>query len=130
MLIADVVSPAVLLAQTEAFTKPAYFEVVAVLLIIAGALGWLVAAVLGFARARAFGASIRWFAMAAVCLVIYHLHLVLVAFSGFQNDSSLPLKIGAFFNLFVVIGAICAIIGFVKLTNTANVLGAQSADRL
>jgi hypothetical protein len=27
------------------------------------------------------------------------------------------LNLGAFFNLFVVIGSICAIMGFIKLTN-------------
>lgn len=105
-----------LAAQAETFTKPSYFEWVAYVLIIGGALSWLVAAVLGFARAHAFGSSTRWFAVAAVCMVIYHLHLVLVGLSVSQNDPSLPLKIGAFFNLFVLIGAVCAIIGFTRLT--------------
>jgi len=80
-----------------------------------GGVAWLIAAVLGFARAPAFGPSARWFSYAAVCLVIYHLHFLLfgvVAFVGLtQNtaDLSTAMGVGAFFNLFVVLGAICAI---------------------
>jgi len=34
-----------------------------------------------------------------------------------QNDFDSVLAFGAFFNVFVVLGAICAIMGFVRLTN-------------
>ncbi len=86
-----------------------------------GGLGWLIAAVLGFSRARAFGPAIRWFALSAVCLVIFHLHFLLLgilAAFGARNDNDFGsvLSVGAFFNLFVVLGAICSIMGFVKLT--------------
>lgn len=101
--------------------RPAYFMVVAVGLLFAGGLGWLIAAVLGFARARAFGASTRWFSFAAVCLLIYHIQFVLLGFVSVmgaqQNDFDSVLSFGAFFNLFVVLGAICAVMGFVRLTN-------------
>ena len=62
------------LLQTGMSAKqPAYFAAVFIGLLIIGGIGWLIAAVLGFARARAFGASTRWFSFAAVCLLIYHI---------------------------------------------------------
>lgn len=101
--------------------QPGYFVPVLLGLLVAGGVGWLVAAVLGFARARAFGASTRWFSFAAVCLLIYHIQFVLlgiVAVMGAQaNDFDPVLSFGAFFNVFVVLGAFCAIMGFVRLTN-------------
>jgi uncharacterized membrane protein YhdT len=107
-----------MLAQAETrATPPAYFTLVAVGLLVIGALGWLIAAVLGFARARAFGASTRWFSLAAVCLLIYHLHLFVFVLVFNQSDADTALGLGAFFNLFVVLGSICAIIGFVRLTD-------------
>ena len=103
-------------------TQPAYFFVVTLLLLIAGGIGWLVAAVLGFARSPAFGPSARWFSYAAVCLIIYHLQFLLfgiLVFMGIQNSENLSaaLGVGAFFNLFVVLGAFCSIMGFVRLTS-------------
>jgi hypothetical protein len=104
-------------------TPPAYFGVVAIALLIAGGVAWLIASVLGFARAPAFGPSARWFSYAAVCLIIYHLHFLLfglLVFAGATQggDMSSALGVGAFFNLFVVLGAVCMIIGFVRLTKT------------
>ena len=105
-------------------TQPTYFFLVTLLLLIAGGIGWLIAAVLGFARSPAYGPSARWFSYAAVCLIIYHLHFILFgvfAFMGMSQaspDLSMALGIGSFFNLFIVFGAICAIMGFVKLTST------------
>src|SRR3954451_23585075 len=104
-------------------TQPTYFFPVAVLLLVAGGVGWLIAAVLGFARSPAFGPSARWFSYSAVCLIIYHLHFLLFgvfAFMGMTQsppDLSTALGIGSFFNLFVVLGAFCAVMGFVKMTS-------------
>src|SRR5256886_14629881 len=101
--------------------QPAYFALVFVGLLIIGGIGWLIASVLGFARARAFGASTRWFSFAAVCLLIYHIQFVLFGFvtwiSAQQNDTDSILQFGAFLNVFIVLGAICAIMGFVRLTS-------------
>jgi hypothetical protein len=101
--------------------QPGYFYPVFLGLLIAGGIGWLIAAVLGFARARAFGASTRWFSFAAVCLLLYHIQFVLfgilVIVGAQQNDFDSVLGFGAFFNVFVVLGAICAVMGFVRLTN-------------
>lgn len=102
-------------------TQPAFFSIVVVALLLAGGIGWLIASVLGFARAPAFGPSARWFSYAAVCLVIYHLHFLLfglMILAGVtQNaDLSSALGLGAFFNLFVVLAAGCMIMGFVRLT--------------
>ncbi|HMF56507.1 MAG TPA: hypothetical protein VK619_09195 [Pyrinomonadaceae bacterium] len=106
------------LIQTETrYTPPSYFGIVAIGLLLAGIIGWLVAAVLGFARARAFGPAVRWFALASVCLIIYHLQFLVLAFGLIQNDNDLVLSVGAFFNLFVVLGSVCAIIGFINLTS-------------
>jgi uncharacterized membrane protein YhdT len=112
-------SALLLLAQTEdRFNKPSYFVIVSFGLLVLGALGWLVAAVLGFARANAFGPAIRWFALAAVCMLIYHLQFGIVAIGVVINDPDLVLGAGAFFNLFVVLASVCAIFGFTKLTST------------
>jgi len=113
---------ALLFLQTEMSAKqPGYFTVVLIGSLVAGGIGWLIAAVLGFARARAFGSSARWFSMAAVCLLIYHIQFVLLGFIAVlgaqQNDFDSVLAFGAFLNVFVVLGAICAIMGFVRLTN-------------
>src|SRR4051812_43657115 len=101
--------------------QPAYFAVVLIGSLVLGGVGWLIAAVLGFARARAFGASTRWFTFAAVCLLIYHIQFILLGFIAVigaqQNDFDSVLGFGAFFNMFVVAGAVCAIMGFVRLTN-------------
>ncbi|MFN2532247.1 MAG: hypothetical protein ABR555_13215 [Pyrinomonadaceae bacterium] len=104
-------------------TQPTYFFIVVLLLLIAGGVFWLVAAVLGFARSPAFGPSARWFSYAAVCMIIYHLHFLLfgvfIALGTTQNsvDMTTALGFGAFFNLFVVLSAFCAIMGFVRLTS-------------
>ncbi len=110
------------LLQTGMSAKqPAYFAAVLIGSLILGGIGWLVAAVLGFARARAFGASTRWFSFAAICLLIYHIQFLLLGFIAVvgaqQNDFDSVLGFGAFFNLFVILGAVCAIMGFVRLTN-------------
>src|SRR5205814_7632597 len=100
---------------------PGYFMPVLLGTLVAGGVGWLIAAVLGFARARAFGSSTRWFSFAAVCLLIYHIQFLLLGFLAIagkqQGDLDAVLAFGAFFNVFVVIGAFCAIMGFVRLTN-------------
>ncbi|HEV3469456.1 MAG TPA: hypothetical protein VG148_09070 [Pyrinomonadaceae bacterium] len=103
--------------QDQAYRAPSYFLWVALSLLAGGALGWLVAAVLGFTRARVFGAAARWFAVAAVCLVIYHLQWVVLAFGMVGGDNDVVLSLGAFFNLFVLLAAVCAIIGFTRFTN-------------
>ena len=116
-------APLLILLQQLRATQPSYFLIVVLLLLIGGGIGWLVAAVLGFARSPAFGPSARWFSYAAVCMIIYHLHFLLfgvfAVLGTSQNsvDLSMALGVGAFFNLFVVIGAVCAIMGFVRMTN-------------
>ena len=113
----------IMLQQQLRATQPGYFLVVVLLLLIAGGVGWLIAAVLGFARSPAFGPSARWFSYAAVCLIIYHLHFLLFGvfvFLGMSQNSidlTTALGVGAFFNLFVVLGAVCAIMGFVRMTS-------------
>ena len=101
----------------QAYRVPRYFAPVFLLLLVGGALGWLVAAALGFTRARAFGSSARWFAYASLCLILYHLHFLLLGLGFLSNDSDLVLNIGAFLNLFVLVGAICAVVGFTRLTD-------------
>ena len=105
-----------LIQRETTFEEPGYFAPVVIGMLIAGAVGWLVAAVLGFARARAFGASAKWFAIAAVCLLLFHLQFLALAFGLILKDLNLVFKLLSFFNLFVVLGAVCAIIGFIRLT--------------
>src|SRR5712664_3594055 len=110
-----------LLQNGMAARQPGYFAPVLLGSLVARGVGWLIASVLGFARARAFGASTRWFSFAAVCLLIYHLQFVLLGFlviiGAPTNDFDAVLNVGAFLNLFVILGAFCAIMGFVRLTN-------------
>lgn len=109
-----------MLAQSEAsvYNLPSYFTPLFIALLVGGALGWLVAAVLGFARARAFGASTRWFSLAALNLLVYHIQWAVLVFTITLNDSKLVFIVLATLNLFVVLGAVCTIIGFVRLTTT------------
>src|SRR5262245_27702833 len=114
--------PAMMLLQAGVTAKePAYFAAVLIGSLVIGGVGWLIAAVLGFARARAFGASTRWFSFAAVCLLIYHIQFVMLGIitvmGAQQNDFDSVLVFGAFLNIFVVAGAVCAIMGFVRLTS-------------
>jgi hypothetical protein len=111
------VDSTLMLAQMETqYVAPGYFQIVLLALLALGAVGWLIAAVLGFARAPAFGPATRWFALAAVCLLLYHIQFVAMVLLANSNPNML-LSIGAFFNLFVVVGAVCAIMGFVRLTS-------------
>ena len=108
----------IMLAQVESTAnKPTYFIPVFLGLFLVGAIAWLVASVLGFARARAFGPSARWFSFAAVCLLLFHLQIIAVGFGMVTNDTALAFSILTFLNVFVILGAVCAIMGFVKLTN-------------
>jgi hypothetical protein len=108
-----------ILAQSEAavYSLPPYFVWVFGLLLIAGGLGWLVATVLGFARARAFGLSTRWFALGAACMILYHAHWLALVFSISTQNNAVIFPILASLNLFVVLGAVCSIIGFARLNN-------------
>ena len=107
-----------MLAQTDTtFDRPNYFIPVFFGMFLLGAVAWLVAAVLGFARARAFGPSARWFSFAAVCLLLFHIQIIAVGFGVVTNDKPLALTILTFLNLFVILGAVCAILGFIRLTN-------------
>ena len=111
------------LAQGEPMRIPAYFPWVALGLLGVGGLGWLIAAALGFARGRVFGDSLRWFATSAVCLLLYHIQIIVFAIYVIiekgVNEQNVENVVGmaAFFNLFVALGAICAIVGFMRLSN-------------
>src|SRR5688572_11051170 len=114
--------PLLFMLQQLRATQPQYFFWVTLLLLIIGGVAWLIAAVLGFARSPAFGPSARWFSYAAVCVIIYHLHFLLFGVFVFlgmtqNSDLSTALGIGAFFNLFIVLAAVCAIMGFVRMTS-------------
>jgi hypothetical protein len=98
------------------FHRPSYFGPTILALFLLGGVTWLIAAVLGFARARAFGPSARWFSFAAVCLLLFHLQFLALGFGVITNDNNLVFTLLTFFNLFVILGAICAIMGFIRLT--------------
>ena len=97
---------------------PSYFPWVVMGLLCVGGLGWLIAAALGFARARAFGESPRWFAISAVCLLLYHVQWFVFAIYGInEQNAENVIGMAAFFNLFVALGAVCAIIGFMRMND-------------
>src|SRR5438477_12968067 len=105
-------------AQVETtFHEPVYFAPVMLGMLVLGAVAWLVAAVLGFARARAFGPSARWFSFAAVCMILFHLQFLLLGFGLLTKDNNLVFTILTFFNASVIVAAICAIMGFIRLTS-------------
>src|SRR5712691_2370502 len=107
-----------LLAQvTTTFHQPSYFGPVMITMFLLGAVAWLIAVVLGFARARAFGPSTRWFSFTAVCLLLFHLQFLAVGFGVLTNDSNFVFTVLTFFDFFVILGAICTIIGFIRLTS-------------
>ena len=70
------------LAQTEITTN---FLWIVIGLLGLGGLGWLMAAALGFARARAYGESARWFAVSAVCMLLYHVQWLVFGVYGFKE---------------------------------------------
>jgi hypothetical protein len=106
------------LAQGTPLRLPAYFPWVVMGLLGVGGLGWLIAAALGFARARVFGEPARWFAVSAVCLLLYHVQWIVFAVYGInEKNSENVVGVAAFFNLFVVLGAVCAVIGFARMNN-------------
>ena len=112
-----VIASMAILAQVETtFREPGYFAPVMLGMLVLGAVAWLIAAVLGFARARAFGPSTRWFSFTAVCMLLFHIQFLAVGFGVLTNDSSFVFTVLTFFNFFVILGAICAIIGFIRLT--------------
>jgi hypothetical protein len=113
----DITSIATFLQVETTFHEPSYWAPVMLGMLALGAVAWLIAAVLGFARARAFGASARWFSFAAVCLILFHLQFIVLGFGFLTKDSSLVFGILTFFNLFIVMAAICAIMGFIRLTS-------------
>jgi len=112
------IPPTLVFAQVNTtFYKANYFIPVFLGMFLLGIVASLIAAVLGFARARAFGPSARWFSYSAVCLLLFHIQLLAIGFGAISNDTTLASNIVAFFNLFIILGAICAIMGFIRLTN-------------
>lgn len=105
------------LQAQQAQSFPEYFNPVVLLLLGAGALCWLIATVLGFARTRGHGPAARWFALAAACMLLFHLHILLIGIAGAQRAGSTAVALTAFVPLFVVLAAVCAIVGFTRFTS-------------
>ncbi len=103
------------LEARQAEAGPGYFNLVVLLLLVLGALGWLVATVLGFSRARAAGPAARWFALASACMLLFHLHVLIIGVVLSQRAVSTAYSLGAFVLLFVFLAAVCAILGFTRL---------------
>jgi hypothetical protein len=104
------------LAQGTTLRLPSYFPWVVLGLLVVGGLGWLIAAALGFARARAYGEPARWFAVSAVCLLLYHVQWFVFAVYGInERNTENVVGVAAFFNLFVALGAVCAVVGFARM---------------
>jgi hypothetical protein len=104
------------LAQGGPVRITPYFIWIVTGLLGLGGLGWLMAAALGFARARAYGEPARWFAVSAVCMLLYHVQWLVFAVYGYkERDTVNTIGVAAFFNLFVVLGAVCAVVGFARM---------------
>jgi len=113
-------SPSILAQDVFTVHQPSYFVWVFGLLLIAGAVGWLIATVIGFARARAFGVSTRWFAAASACMILYHAHWLALAFGIASGNENTMFMILSLLNIFIVLGAVCTIIGFARLKKGAE----------
>jgi hypothetical protein len=113
-----IIASVLVLAQVyTTVNKASSFIPVFLGMLLLGIVVSLIAAVIGFARARAFGPSARWFSYSAVCLLLFHVQLLAVGFGVLSNDTSLASSIVAVFNLFIILSAICAIMGFIRLTS-------------
>ena len=113
-----VMASMLMLAQVETtFREPSYFAPVMLGMLVLGGVAWLIAAVLGFARARAVGSSTRWFSFSAVALILFHIQFIVLGLGVLTKDSGLVFGILSFFNFFVLVGAVCAIMGFIRLTS-------------
>ncbi len=112
-----VIGSMMVLAQVETtFREPGYFAPVMLGMLVLGGVAWLIAAVLGFARARAFP-SARWFSFASVALILFHVQFIVLGLGVLTKDSTLIFGILSFFNFFIVVAAFCAIMGFIRMTS-------------
>jgi hypothetical protein len=105
-----------LIQQSQVYTPPTFFAPVVIGLLVLGAIGWVVAAIIGLTRVRIYGPATKWFALAAILLVVYHLQFLVLAFGLIRNSTDV-MNLGAFFNLSVALAAVCAILGFTRLSN-------------
>ena len=68
-----------------------------------------------------FGGRALWpihpVVFAAVCLLLFHLQFLALGFGVITKDDNLVFTLLTFFNLFVILAAVCAIMGFIRLTN-------------
>jgi hypothetical protein len=113
-----VIASLVMLAQAETtLHKPGYFAPAIMGMFLLGGVISLVAAVLGFARAGAFGPSARWFSFAAVCLILFHIQFLALGYGKLTEDRNLVFGILTFFNLFILLAPACIVMGFVRLTS-------------
>ena len=94
---------------------PKYFVPIFFTLMVAGLLGCLIGAVLGFGRSRGHDGGGRWFALAAVCLVIYHVQLLVMGFAALKANASIAFPLITALNLFIFLAAVCIILGFYKM---------------
>jgi hypothetical protein len=115
-------------AQTSQVVLPSYFVPIFFVLMVGGVLACLVAAVLGFGRARAHGSHARWFALAAVCLLLYHLQLLAMGFAGLKGNAGLAFPLITTLNLFIVLGGLCLIIGFIKMKAASPAVVTTDSD--
>jgi uncharacterized membrane protein YhdT len=105
-------------AQAPASRGLSPTAIIFLIFFVGSLIGWLVASVLGFARARAFGPATRWFAFSCVCMLCFNLHLLAFAILGLnETDVEKVMSFGLLALVFPLLGSICAIIGFLRLTN-------------
>lgn len=113
---------------SQVYGLPSYFLPVFIALLLASALGCLIAVVLGFGRARTHGASARWFALAAACLFLYHVHLIVMSFASISGRAGLAFPLITFLNLFILLAAICIVIGFMKMPPAGPIVDAALTE--
>lgn len=123
-MLIDALPVMLLLQEPQVLQPPSYFLPVIVILFFASFLAWLVAVVLGFSRVRAYGSSAKWFALAAMCMVLWLLQFVLigVVLVKPEQNTELFFVTGAFLPLLFGLAGVCMIMGFVRMTDTEAIL--------
>lgn len=97
------------------YQQPKYFVPTLLLLLVVGLLVSLVAFVLGRGRARAGGPAVKWFSFAALALFLYYVQWFAFAFAIARQSTTLIWLLLSFNTLFVLIAAVCALMGFMQI---------------
>ena len=105
---------------TNVYQQPSYFVPIFVAIWFLGLVLCLGLSVLGFRKMKSVSKEICWFAFAGVFLLLYFLEWFAVIVVIANNNMTLTWLLAAFINLPIVIAAVCAIVGLLKLKDAGS----------